>query len=84
MIKKYGYNSIKLINYYYFINYNLIYNNKAINRYKKDNYEISADKLENLERLKKSINNIKNCSLKNNATNMVFSDGNPVQNNANR
>ena len=70
-------NSIKLLKYYKFINYNLIYNNKAINRYKKNNYEISGDKADSLERLKKSINNIKSCSLKNNATNMVFSDGNP-------
>ena len=77
MIKKTFSNSIKLIKYYKFINYNLIYNNKAINRYKKDNFEISVDKAGNLERLKKSILNIKNCSLKNNATNMVFSDGNP-------
>ena len=77
MIKKYGYNSIKLIKYYNFINYNLIYNNKAINRYKKDNFEISGNKADNLEKLKESIQNIQNCSLKNNATNMVFSDGNP-------
>ena len=77
MIKKNSRKSIKLIKYYKFINHNLIYNNKAINRYKKDNFEISADKAENLERLKKSISNIKNCSLKNNATNIVFSDGNP-------
>ena len=33
-------NKIKLIKYYNFINHNLIYNNKAINRYKKDNFEI--------------------------------------------
>ena len=45
--------------------------------YKKDNFEISADKAENLERLKKSIGAIKNCSLKSSATNIVFSDGNP-------
>ena len=77
MIKKLTPNSIKLIKYYKFINHNLIYNNKAINRYKKDNFEISADKADNLERLKKSISNIKNCSLKTSATNMVFSDGNP-------
>ena len=77
MIKKSKIYSIKLIQYYKLINYNLIYNNKAINRYKKDTFEISADKAKNLERLKKSINNIQNCSLKNNATNMVFSDGNP-------
>jgi uracil-DNA glycosylase len=77
MIKKNSRNSIKLIKYYKFINYNLIYNDRAINRYKKDNFEISADKVDNLEKLKKSISNIKNCSLKSNATNIVFSDGNP-------
>ena len=77
MIKKNNPNPVKLIKYYQFINYNLIYNNQAINRYKKDNFEISVDKASNLEKLKKSISNIKNCSLKNNASNMVFSDGNP-------
>ena len=77
MLKKNFHNSIKLIKYYKFINHNLIYNNKAINRYKKDSFEISADKADNLEKLKKLINNLKNCDLKNNATNMVFSDGNP-------
>ena len=77
MIKKITYDPIKLIQYYSFINHNLIYNNKAINRYKKDNFEISADNFDNLLRLKKSIQNIKNCSLKDNANNMVFSDGNP-------
>ena len=54
-------NPVKLIQYYKLINHNLIYNNKAINRYKKDSFEISADKIDNLERLKKSIQNIKNC-----------------------
>jgi len=77
MIKKNSLNPIKLINYYKLINHNLIYNNAAINRYKKDSFEVSADKTNNLEKLKKSIQNIKNCSLKNSATNMVFSDGNP-------
>ena len=77
MIKKINPNSIKLIKYYKFINHNLIYNNKAINRYKKDNFELSADKIKDLERLKKTILSIKNCSLKNEATKMVFSDGNP-------
>ena len=52
MIKKNNSSSIKLIKYYKLINHNLIYNNKAINRYKKDNYEISANKAENLEKLK--------------------------------
>ena len=77
MIKKINNKTIKLIKFYNFINHNLIYNNKAINRYKKDIFEISPDKAESLEKLKKSISNIKNCVLKNSATNIVFSDGNP-------
>ena len=77
MSKKTFLNSVKLIQYYKLINHNLIYNNKAINRYKRDNFEITDNKNDNLERLKKSIRNIKNCSLKSSSTNMVFSDGNP-------
>ena len=77
MIKKNNIDPIKLLQYYKLINHNLIYNNKAINRYKNVSFEISADKIANLERLKKSIHGIKNCSLKENAKNMVFSDGNP-------
>ena len=77
MTKKNITNPIKLIKYYNLINHNLIYNNKAINRYKKDNFEISTDKTVNLEKLKKLILSIKNCELKNSAANMVFSDGNP-------
>ena len=68
---------VKLINYYKLINHNLIYNNKAINRYKKDYFEISGDKAENLENLKKSILSLNNCNLKKQAKNIVFSDGNP-------
>ena len=70
-------NSLKLLKYYNFINFNLIYNNKAINRYKKDIFEISEDKARNLETLKKTIINQKNCNLKKQAKNIVFSDGNP-------
>ena len=77
MIKKINTKTIKLIKFYNFINYNLIYNNKAINRYKKDTFEISDDKAKKLEKLKKSISNIKNCELKKSATNIVFADGNP-------
>ena len=69
--------TIKLIKYYKLINYNLIYNNAAINRYKKDNFGISEDKAKNLALLKKSIINQKNCNLQKNAKNIVFSDGNP-------
>ena len=70
-------NKIKLIKYYNFINHNLIYNNKAINRYKKDNYEIPEDRSKSLKFLKKSIMNLKKCDLKKNAKNIVFSDDNP-------
>ena len=77
MIKKINTKTIKLIKFYNLINYNLIYNNKAINRYKKDAFEISDDKAKKLEKLKKSISNIKNCELKKSATNIVFADGNP-------
>ncbi len=70
-------NKIKLIKYYNLINHNLIYNNKAINRYIKDNYEIPEDRSKSLEFLKKSIMNLKKCDLKKNAKNIVFSDGNP-------
>ena len=77
MIKKINTKTIKLIKFYNLINYNLIYNNKAINRYKKDTFEISGDKAKKLEKLKKSISNIKNCELKKSATNIVFADGNP-------
>ena len=77
MIKKINSKTIKLIKFYNFINYNLIFNNKAINRYKKDIFEISGDKAKNLDLLKKSIISIKNCDLKKHAKNIVFSDGNP-------
>ena len=77
MLKKINTKTIKLIKFYNFINYNLIYNHKAINRYKKDTFEISSDKAEKLEKLKKAISNIKNCELKKSATNIVFADGNP-------
>ena len=70
-------NPVKLINYYKLINHNLIYNNKAINRYKKDIFELSGDKAENLDKLKKSILSLNNCDLKRQAKNIVFSDGNP-------
>ena len=70
-------NPVKLINYYKLINHNLIYNNKAINRYKKHNFEVSGDKAENLDKLKKSILSLNNCDLKKQAKNIVFSDGNP-------
>ena len=77
MSKKINNKAIKLIKFYNFINYNLIYNNKAINRYKLNGSEITGDKIEELKKLKNSISVIKNCMLKKNATNIVFADGNP-------
>ena len=69
--------SVKRLKYYEFLNHNLIYNNKAINRYNRDNFELSEDKSKSLDLLKKSIINQKNCDLKKHAQNIVFSDGNP-------
>ena len=77
MVKKINNNTIKLIKYYNLINYNLIYNNQAINRYKNNTFEIPENKAKNLDKLKNSITNIKNCELKKSATNIVFADGNP-------
>ena len=65
----------RLLKYYSLINFDLIFNNKSINRYK--NKEVNKNKTEKLEKLKKNISNIKNCLLKKNANNLVFSDGNP-------
>ena len=67
----------KLIKYYSLINHNLIFSNKSINRYNQIQPKIQKDKSENLQMLRESINEIKNCKLKENASNLVFSDGNP-------
>ena len=77
MLKKNMSKSVKRLKYYEFLNHNLIYNNKAINRYNRDNFELSEDKSKSLDLLKKSIINQKNCDLKKHAQNIVFSDGNP-------
>ena len=66
--------------YHKLINNKVVYNNKPISRQKKSvtirGYG-SQNKIQELENLKKRINSIKNCDLKKNATNLVFSDGNP-------
>ena len=78
MIKKINTRLIKLIKYYSLINHNLIYENEAINRYKiNSNLAIKGSKGGELQALKQLIDNIKNCELKKNSTNIVFSDGNP-------
>jgi len=67
--------------YHKLINNEVIYNNKPINRYKKNSAlnknPKSKEKLKELSALKEKINSIRNCDLKKNATNLVFSDGNP-------
>ncbi len=67
----------RLIKYYSMINHNLIFSNKSINRYNRQQPVIQKDKLENLQNLRKKISEIKNCKLKESASNLVFSDGNP-------
>ena len=80
MTKKINHKLIKLIKDYNSINYNLIYDNQSINRYKKNISNISGNKAELLKILKTSIKNIKNCNLKKNATDIVFADGHPDSN----
>ena len=67
----------KLIKYYSLINHNLIFSSKSINRYNQKEPIIHKDKALNLQKLRDKINDIKNCKLKENASNLVFSDGNP-------
>ena len=78
MIKKINTKFIKLIKYYSLINHNLIYENEAINRYKiNNNLAVKGSKGKASQELKRLIENIKNCELKKNSNNIVFSDGNP-------
>ena len=70
---------ISLIEYYNLFNANLLLSNKPIKRVADNQifpFSLSGSKIEKLEKLKKKVSNIKNCSLKSNATNLVFSDGN--------
>jgi uracil-DNA glycosylase family 4 len=66
--------------YHKLINNKLSYNTKTIIRYEKNRNKNSdkskLNKISRLEKLKIQINSIKNCDLKKNATNIVFSDGN--------
>ena len=54
----------KLIKYYSLINHNLIFNNKSINRYNKNQPNTQKDKAQSLKKLREDIKNIKNCKLK--------------------
>ncbi len=68
---------IGLIEYYNLINSNFLLSNSPIIRtVKNETYTFSGSKLEKLKKLKSKIQSLKNCDLKNNATNIVFGDGN--------
>ena len=67
----------KLIKYYSLINHNLIFSNKSIDRYNQKQPNIEKNKALNLHKLREKINDVKNCKLKENASNLVFADGNP-------
>jgi len=70
--------AIKSKFYHKLINNEAVYEKKSLNRYKKNSSKSNfPDKLKHLDILKDKISRIKNCELKNNATNLVFSDGNP-------
>ena len=68
---------IHLIEYYQLINADILFANSPLNRnIKKERTLDNSSKKKKLEKLKHSIKNIKNCELKKNANNLVFSDGN--------
>ena len=68
---------ISIIEYYNLNNSNLLLSNDPLKRNINNSTQSSnKTKLSKLERLKKNIQHIKNCELKQNATNLVFGDGN--------
>ena len=68
---------INLIEYYNLMNANLLLSKSPIKRTTKSaSITLTGTKSEKLNKLKKKIQLIKNCELKRNATNLVFSDGN--------
>ena len=68
---------INLIEYYNLINSNLLLSDMPLNRSNKVKTTVfTGTKEEKLNKLKKKIQLIKNCKLKNSATNLVFGDGN--------
>ena len=68
---------INLIEYYNLINANFLLSNTPLKRTSENTtFTFTGPKLERLNQLKKKIQLIKNCELKKNATNLVFSDGN--------
>jgi len=77
MKKNLNQNLINLIEYYNLINTNLVLSNAPLKRSINNvSAFLGGTKLQKLKKLKKSIQLIKNCELKKNATNLVFGDGN--------
>ena len=78
MNKRINQKILSLIEYYNSLNMDLLINNSPINRFKNNQKRSSMNlkKSKRLEKLKKMIESIKNCELKNSALKMVFSDGN--------
>ena len=75
MSKKINTKLSKLIKYYNLINYNLIFNNKEIFRYKKKELAPESTIEKSLDNLSREISKIRGCKLKDNASRQVFSDG---------
>ena len=68
---------IDLIEYYNLANINLLLSEDSLKRGADDTTAMPCGtKLQNLQKLKNKIHNIKNCELKKSATNLVFGDGN--------
>ncbi len=68
---------INLIEHYNLINANFLLSDKPLKRTEKINTNVNIKtKFEKLNKLKKKIQQINNCKLKKNATNLVFGDGN--------
>jgi len=77
MKKKLNQKLINLIEYYSLINANFLLSSIPINRTTNaSSAMLNKSKFEKLNILKKKIESIKNCSLKKNANNIVFGDGN--------
>ena len=77
MKRKLNQKLINLIEYYNLIDANFLLSNSPLKRdNKSSNHTFAGSKSEKLNKLKKKIQLIKNCELKKNATNQVFSDGN--------
>ena len=67
---------IDLIEYYNLANINLLLSEDSLKRVSDATTAMpSGTKLQNLQKLKNKIHNIKNCELKKSATNLVFGDG---------